>query len=183
MLGAIASLAHSHGIPLLIDEAHGPHFAFHPDLPTPALALGADLVVQSTHKVLGALSQAAMLHTQGSRIDPSRLPAALQLSQSTSPNALLLASLDAARHQMAIEGKALLSNTLDLAQQMRRELAAIPGLSIVDKTAVSAFPSVGDLDLTRLTVDVSGLGITGLEADDILTTSWGSLSSCRSCDT
>lgn len=167
-VGAIAALAHHHHIPLLIDEAHGPHFAFHPDLPTPALALGADLVVQSTHKVLGALSQAAMLHTRGDRIDPSRLQAALQLTQSTSPNALLLASLDAARQQMATEGKALLSHTLALAQHMRRELAAIPGLTVIDPPAVTAFSSVGDLDLTRLTVDVSGLGITGLEADDIL---------------
>lgn len=167
-VGAIAALAHSYNIPLFIDEAHGPHFAFHPDLPTSALALGADLVVQSTHKVLGALSQAAMLHTRGNRIDRSRLQAALQLTQSTSPNALLLASLDAARHQMAIAGKALLSDTLDLAQQMRGELATISGLRVIGKSAVSAFSSVSDLDLTRLTVDVSGLGLTGLEADEIL---------------
>ncbi|MBE9159944.1 aminotransferase class I/II-fold pyridoxal phosphate-dependent enzyme [Nodosilinea sp. LEGE 06152] len=167
-VGAIAALAHHHGIPLLIDEAHGPHFAFHPDLPTPALALGADLVVQSTHKVLGALSQAAMLHTKGNRIDSLRLQAALQLTQSTSPNALLLASLDAARHQVVSEGKALLSGTLALAQHMRRELGQILGLTVIDQPAVSAFSSVGDLDLTRLTVDVSGLGITGLEADEIL---------------
>lgn len=167
-VGAIAALAHHHGIPLLIDEAHGPHFAFHPDLPTPALGLGADLVVQSTHKVLGALSQAAMLHTRGNRIDRARLQAALQLTQSTSPNSLLLASLDAARHQMATEGKALLADTLALAQQMRTELATIPGLRVIDKPAVTAFSSVSDLDLTRLTVDVSGLGLTGLEADEIL---------------
>ncbi|MBD1919057.1 MULTISPECIES: aminotransferase class I/II-fold pyridoxal phosphate-dependent enzyme [Cyanophyceae] len=167
-VGAIASLAHHHGIPLIIDEAHGPHFAFHPDLPTPALALGADLVVQSTHKVLGALSQAAMLHTRGDRIDRSRLQAALQLTQSTSPNSLLLASLDAARHQMAIEGKELLANTLALVQQMRTELAKISGLGVIDKPTVTAFSSVSDLDLTRLTVDVSGLGLTGLEADEIL---------------
>lgn len=167
-VGAIAALAHHHGIPLLIDEAHGPHFAFHPDLPTPALALGADLVVQSTHKVLGALSQAAMLHTQGSRIDRDRLQAALQLTQSTSPNSLLLASLDAARHQMAIEGKALLSDTLALAQQTQAELATIPGLRVIDKPTATAFSSVSDVDLTRLTVDVSGLGLTGLEADKIL---------------
>ncbi|MBD2110738.1 MULTISPECIES: aminotransferase class I/II-fold pyridoxal phosphate-dependent enzyme [Cyanophyceae] len=167
-VGAIAALAHLHGIPLLIDEAHGPHFAFHPDLPIPALELGADLVVQSTHKVLGALSQAAMLHTRGDRVDRDRLQAALQLTQSTSPNSLLLASLDAARHQVAIEGKALLSDTLALAQHMRRELATVPGLRVVDKPAVTAFSSASDLDLTRLTVDVSGLGLTGLEADEIL---------------
>ncbi|MBE9139682.1 aminotransferase class I/II-fold pyridoxal phosphate-dependent enzyme [Nodosilinea sp. LEGE 07088] len=167
-LGAIAALVHAHGIPLLVDEAHGPHFAFHPDLPTPALALGADLVVQSTHKVLGALSQAAMLHTSGSRIDPDRLQAALQLTQSTSPNSLLLASLDAARQQMAIAGKALLTDTLALAQHLRSALATIPNLRVIDQPAAKACPSVSDLDLTRLTVDVSHLGLTGLAADEIL---------------
>ncbi|MGB3138486.1 MAG: aminotransferase class I/II-fold pyridoxal phosphate-dependent enzyme, partial [Nodosilinea sp.] len=165
--GAIAALAHDHNIPLLIDEAHGPHFAFHPDLPAPSLARGADLVVQSTHKVLGALSQAAMLHTRGNRIDQSRLQAALQLTQSTSPSALLLASLDAARHQMATEGKERLAEAIVLAQRLRTELA-IPGLRVIDRAAAVAHPSVSDADVTRLTVDVGGLGLTGLEADEIL---------------
>ncbi len=167
-VGAIAALAHSHGIPLVVDEAHGPHFAFHPDLPTPALALGADLVVQSTHKVLGALSQAAMLHVRGTRIDLPRLQGALQLTQSTSPSALLLASLDAARHQMAIEGIEQLSPAIALSLHLRRELATIPGLEVIEKSAIAAFSSVSDLDVTRLTVDVSGLGLTGLEADEML---------------
>ncbi|WP_052049514.1 aminotransferase class I/II-fold pyridoxal phosphate-dependent enzyme [Leptolyngbya sp. KIOST-1] len=167
-IGAIAALTQAHGIPLLVDEAHGPHFAFHPDLPTPALALGADLVVQSTHKVLGALSQAAMLHTRGHRVDRDRLQVALQLTQSTSPNSLLLASLDAARHQMATEGKTLLTETLALADQLRLDLAAISGLRVIDKSAVMACSSVSDLDLTRLTVEVSGLGMTGLAADELL---------------
>jgi arginine decarboxylase len=103
-IAAIAHLAHAHHLPLLVDEAHGAHFGFHPHLPSTALGQGADLVVQSTHKLLGALTQASMLHTQGHRINRSRLQAALQLTQSTSPSYLLLASLDAARHQMATGG-------------------------------------------------------------------------------
>lgn len=165
---AIAALTQAHGIPLLVDEAHGPHFAFHPELPTPALAQGADLVVQSTHKVLGALTQASMLHTRGDRIDHARLRAALQLTQSTSPSYLLLASLDAARHQMATGGQALLGQTLALAQGMRSTLATIPGLQVMDQGLLQGYPSVADFDLTRLTVDLSGLGLSGLEADDIL---------------
>ncbi len=167
-VGAIAALAHHHGIPLVVDEAHGPHFAFHPDLPTPALALGADLVVQSTHKVLGALSQAAMLHVRGARIDLPRLQGALQLTQSSSPSALLLASLDAARHQMATEGIERLEPAIALSLHLRSELASISGLGVIEKSAIAAFSSVSDLDVTRLTVDVSGLGLTGLEADEIL---------------
>ncbi len=104
-IAAIAHIAHQHNIPLLVDEAHGPHFTFHPDLPISALAAGADLTVQSTHKVLSALTQAAMLHTQGMRVDNDRLSKALQLVQSTSPSYLLLASLDVARYQMATQGK------------------------------------------------------------------------------
>lgn len=172
-VGAIAELAHAHGIPLLVDEAHGPHFAFHPALPRAALAQGADLVVQSTHKVLSALSQASMLHVQGPRIDRDRLQAALQLTQSTSPSYLLLASLDAARHQMATQGKALLSQTVDLALGLRQQLAAIPGLRVIDPAHIAAQPSLQALDLTRITVDVSGLGMTGLEADEILHDTYG----------
>jgi len=172
-LEAIAAIAHAHGIPLLVDEAHGPHVAFHPALPTPALRQGADLVVQSTHKVLAALSQASMLHVQGNRINRDRLHAALQLTQSTSPNSLLLASLDAARHQMATEGEALLSDTLALAQTLRERLDALPGLRVISPQDVSPYASVRDLDTTRITVDVADLGITGLEADEILNDTLG----------
>ncbi|MGF1570790.1 MAG: aminotransferase class I/II-fold pyridoxal phosphate-dependent enzyme [Nodosilinea sp.] len=167
-LKTIANLAHDHGIPLLVDEAHGPHFAFHPALPSPALTQGADLVVQSTHKVLGALTQASMLHVGSDRIDRDRLQAALQLTQSTSPSYLLLASLDAARHQMATAGAELLDATLALAGEIRSKLGAIPGLRVINPADVLPFASVAALDLTRLTVDVSGLGISGLVADEIL---------------
>ncbi len=159
---AIADLAHQHQIPLLVDEAHGAHFAFHPDLPPSALAAGADLVVQSTHKVLSALTQAAMLHVQGQRIERSRLSQSLRLLQSSSPSYLLLASLDATRQQMATEGKTLLSQTLQLANQARAALQQIPGLSVLASTAKTM------IDPTRLTLNVTGLGLTGFAADEIL---------------
>ena len=79
----IAAITHRYDIPLLVDEAHGAHFAFHPDLPISALQAGADLTVQSTHKVLGAMTQASMLHVQGDRINHQRLNQALQLVEST----------------------------------------------------------------------------------------------------
>lgn len=89
---AIAQITQQYNIPLLVDEAHGAHFTFHPQLPTPALAAGADLTVQSIHKTLGAMTQASMLHIQGNRIDSERISKALQLVQSTSPSYVLLAS-------------------------------------------------------------------------------------------
>ncbi|MEA5502465.1 aminotransferase class I/II-fold pyridoxal phosphate-dependent enzyme [Halotia wernerae UHCC 0503] len=163
-LRAIAQVTHQYNIPLLVDEAHGAHFAFHPKLPTPALAVGADLTVQSIHKVLGAMTQASMLHVQGHKIDVDRVNKALQLVQSTSPSYVLLASLDAARQQMALSGTALMSRTLQLADTASRKISQIPRLSVLE------MPSSGfvALDRTRLTVSVSGLGLTGFEAEEIL---------------
>ncbi|HLO87756.1 MAG TPA: aminotransferase class I/II-fold pyridoxal phosphate-dependent enzyme [Nostocaceae cyanobacterium] len=171
-LEAIAHLTHQYHIPLLVDEAHGAHFHFHPDLPTSALAAGADLTVQSIHKTLGAMTQASMLHIQGTKIDIARLNQALQLVQSTSPSFILLASLDAARQQMAIHGKTLLSQTLNLAQQARKEISQIPQLSL---PLVIAKPSPGlkDLDQTRLTVNVAELGLNGFAAEEILDQEFG----------
>lgn len=158
---AIADLAHAAGIPLLVDEAHGAHFAFHPDLPISALSAGADLTVQSTHKTLSALTQASMLHVQGERIDRDRIARSLQLVQSTSPNYLLLASLDAARAQMAIEGKELMARTLELSDHARSRIAELPNLKVFQ-------PKDWALDKTRLTVTVTKLGIDGFTADEIL---------------
>ncbi len=163
-INAIAELVHQYNIPLLVDEAHGSHFAFHRDLPPSALSAGADLTVQSTHKILGAMTQASMLHLQGKRVERERLSKALQLVQSTSPSYLLLASLDAARQQIALHGEELMSQTLQLANDARKKISQIPGLSVLD--AVKS-PGLFALDRTRLTVRVSELGLSGFEADEI----------------
>ncbi|MGV0108275.1 aminotransferase class I/II-fold pyridoxal phosphate-dependent enzyme [Nostoc sp. DSM 114160] len=167
-LSAIANITHQYNVPLLVDEAHGAHFAFHPQLPTPALAAGADLTVQSIHKVLGAMTQASMLHIQGDRINGDRISKALQLVQSTSPSYLLLASLDAARQQMVLHGKMLMSRTLQLADEARTRISQIPGLSVLEMPRLGEPLGFIALDKTRLTVTVSALGLTGFEAEEIL---------------
>ena len=164
-LPEIVNLAHQYNLPVIVDEAHGGHFSFHPLLPLSALQAGADVVIQSTHKVLGAMTQASMLHLQGNLVQGNRISQALQMVQSSSPNYLLLASLDGARQQMAIEGKALLDKTLKLAMIAREQLASLDYLSIFNLNQAS--PSFVDLDETRLTVNVSKLGISGYEADNI----------------
>ncbi|MEM6519811.1 MAG: aminotransferase class I/II-fold pyridoxal phosphate-dependent enzyme [Cyanobacteria bacterium P01_C01_bin.70] len=167
-LAAIAQCAHQHNAVLLVDEAHGPHLAFHLALPSGAIAAGADIAVQSTHKVLGALTQASMLHVQGTRIDRDRLSQALQLTQSTSPNYLLLASLDAARHQMATAGKALMARTMAIAQHIREHLRPLAALTVLNAGHLPAQAPDFQLDPTRLVVDVAALGMTGLAADEFL---------------
>jgi arginine decarboxylase len=165
-LAAIAEIVHSYDLPLLVDEAHGAHFGFHPDLPPAALAAGADLTVQSTHKLLGALTQSAMLHVNSDRIDPHRVSRALRSIQSTSPSYLLLAALDAARHQMALHGRELMAETIALARIARAEIANIDGLSVLELPQPT--PGFNYLDPTRLTVTVTELNLTGFTADEIL---------------
>lgn len=169
-VGAIAQRVHQAGCALLVDEAHGAHFAFHPDLPRPALAAGADLVVQSTHKTLGALTQGAMVHTQGHRVCGDRLSQALQIVQSTSPSYLLLASLDAARQQMATQGQSLMAHALQLAAWGRSRITQIPGITVFNPPVS---PGVAALDPTRLTLSASGLGLDGFTADTLLHEQWG----------
>jgi arginine decarboxylase len=170
-LAAIADIVHSYHIPLLVDEAHGAHFGFHPDLPPAALTAGADLTVQSTHKLLGSLTQSAMLHVNSSRIDRAKVSRSLRLLQTTSPSYLLLASLDATRQQMALDGEKLMTKTIELANIARAKITKIDGLAVVELATPT--PGCKHLDPTRLTVTVTGLNLTGFAADEILTQQLG----------
>lgn len=170
-LQEIAHLISQYNIPLLVDEAHGAHFNFHSDLPPSALECGADLTVQSTHKTLGAMTQASMLHIQGNKIDANSINKTLQFLQSSSPSYLLLASLDSARQQMALNGQQLLDKTLNLAYQAREIIDNIDNLSVFSLDKLKSNSS--QLDLTRLTVNVRELGLTGYEADEILDSQLG----------
>ena len=168
-LAGIARVAHEHGVPVHVDEAWGPQFHFHPALPPSAMASGVDTAVMSTHKVLGSFTQAAVLHQQGRLIDGDRLRTTVGMVQTTSPSVSILASIDATRRQMALQGESLLERTISLAVQARERLQAIPGVSVLDG------PGLGleSIDLTKLVVDVNGLGITGYEAEHRLRHSYG----------
>lgn len=171
-LRAIAAAVHARGIPLLVDEAHGPHFRFHEALPEPALDAGADACAQGMHKILGGMTQASLLHVRGNRVDPARLKAALQVIHTTSASYLLLASLDAARMQMALEGRTLLDRALALAGAIREAVNAIPGLYAFGPEVLGR-PGASGLDPTKVTITVRGLGLTGQQVEMILRYRYG----------
>src|SRR5207248_7470838 len=103
-----ARVAHDAGAALVVDNAWGAHFGFHPRLPESPLRLGADAVLASTHKIVGSLTQSAMLHVaRDALIDVEEVARWVRLVRSTSTNSLLLASLDSARRQLAAHGEAL----------------------------------------------------------------------------
>jgi arginine/lysine/ornithine decarboxylase len=166
-LASIVEIVHEAGKPLLVDEAWGPHFHFHPALPLSATAAGSDLTINSTHKMLSAFSQCAMLHQIGDRVRLDRLKAVLKMFLSTSPYLPMVASMDVARRQMAIDGPALLSRTIELAQETRRRLNRIDGLYCFGEE-LEGRNGVFDIDPTKITVTVKGLGYTGYEASELL---------------
>ncbi len=166
-LRAFAELTHSRDMLLLADEAHGAHLRFSDELPVSAIEAGADLAAQSTHKLLGSMTQTSVLLGRKGRVDFGRVQAVAGLLQSTSPNNLLLASLDIARLQMAEEGSSRLARAVSLAEQLRQEIRRIPGLDCLGKENLGR-PGFAGLDVTKITVSVAGLGLTGMEAEEIL---------------
>jgi len=159
----LTEAAHAHRVPLIVDEAWGAHMAFHEDLPEHALAAGADLVISSTHKIVGSLTQSAMLHLgKDSRIDADIVDRCVTLTESTSPNSLLFASLDAARRQAATRGHELIGETLSALAVARSQIRDIPGLDVLDERFVGR-PGVYAYDPMRLAVDVRGLATDGYE--------------------
>jgi arginine decarboxylase len=163
----IVDLVHEYGIPVIVDEAHGPHLHFSEDLPISALAAGADICAQSTHKILGAMTQCSMVHAREGRINVRRLKAMLQLVQTTSPNYLLMASLDATRSQMALEGRELIARTIAIAQDIRTRINQIPGLYCFGEEKIGQ-PGVHSMDPTKVTVTVKGIGLSGSEVEYLL---------------
>lgn len=157
-VAGLAEVAHSRGVPLVVDEAWGAHLHFHPDLPTAALESGADLVTSSTHKIVGSLTQAAMLHVgRGGRIDDAVVDRCVSLVETTSPSGLLSGSLDAARRQVSVHGEELLGETLAALTTIRERIREIPGLDVLDERMVGR-PGVAGWDPLRLGIDVRDTG-------------------------
>ncbi|MBV9839722.1 MAG: amino acid decarboxylase [Solirubrobacterales bacterium] len=158
-----AQAAHAAGAALIVDNAWGSHFGFHPALPPSPLREGADAVLASTHKIVGSLTQSAMLHVaRDGIVDPDAVARAVRVVRSTSPSSLLLASLDSARRQLAVHGEALLERTLAASARARAAIEAVPGCTVVGEKMVGR-PGVAGWDPLRIVVDVRGTGCTGYE--------------------
>ena len=166
-LKSIADIVHSYDIPLIVDEAHGPHLKFNDKLPMSAMAAGADLCTQSTHKIIGAMTQGSLLHVRNRYVDVERVQQIMNLLQTTSPSYILMASLDTSRRQIALGGRKLLDYTLDLANYVRAEINKIPGFYCFGEE-LGGRPGVYAIDPTKITITCRDLGITGFDLDMIL---------------
>ena len=166
-LRAIADLAHTAGVPFVTDQAWGPHLRFCPELPVDGMTAGADAAVVSTHKLISGITQSSVLMARGERVNLARLDGMVHLTQSTSPQVLIYASIDAARQQMATRGAELWRGAIELAQWARDELAAITGIRCLGAEILER-DGVAEFDPTRLTVSACDLGLSGYQLETVL---------------
>ncbi|MCR8846671.1 aminotransferase class I/II-fold pyridoxal phosphate-dependent enzyme [Paenibacillus sp. SC116] len=165
---AMAEAVHRHGVPLFIDEAHGAHYGLHPDLPQSALQAGADLVVQSTHKMLLGMTMSAMLHIQGPRINRDRLQRMLAMVQSSSPSYPLMASLDMSRHWVQTQGDDAFTMGLAAVSTVRKLLHALKSFDVLDMSRDSSIAYESQDPFKLVIRDVTGQ-MTGYELLNQLT--------------
>lgn len=168
-LQPLAELCHAYGVPLLVDEAHGAHFGQHPALPESALAAGADGVVQSTHKMLTALTMGAMLHVQGGLLDRALLRQRLAMLQSSSPSYPIMASLDLSRSLLGTHGPAFFEGGLAAAAHLRRSLAKLPRFGVVAPPGASGGAAAYTIqDPLKLVIYDVSAALTGYELQERL---------------
>lgn len=167
-LKAIVDLCHGRGVPVLVDEAHGVHIHFHERLPLSAMQAGAAAAATSVHKLGGSMTQTSVLNLREGLINPERIRSVFGLLTTTSTSYLLLASLDVARKQLATMGRLKLDRLLDLAAYARQRINEIPGLHCFGPERIGLHSACFDYDPTKLTITVTGLGLTGIEVERML---------------
>ncbi|MCR4861594.1 MAG: aminotransferase class I/II-fold pyridoxal phosphate-dependent enzyme [Ruminococcus sp.] len=165
-LRRITELAHSHGMLVLADEAHGTHFYFGDGFPVPAMAAGADISSASMHKSGGSLTQSSFL-LMGKDINADYMRQIVNLTQTTSASYLLLSSLDISRKRLALSGREIFAKTVEMAQYAREEINSIGGYYAFSSELING-DSIYDFDVSKLSVHTLPIGLAGIEVYDLL---------------
>lgn len=160
-ISGIAAVVHEKGIPLIVDEAHGAHLGLSDEVHENSCRQGADLVVQSVHKTLPALTQTALLHVCGNLIDRERLKRFLHIYQSSSPSYLLMASIDSALHYIEQNGKEAFAVFRRRYERMMTELSQCRMLRFLPADRERQ-------DVGKLLISVKNTSMTGKQLYDIL---------------
>ena len=165
-LRSIVKLAHAHNMLCLVDEAHGTHFYFGPNMPVNAMAAGADMASVSMHKSGGSLTQSSLLLT-GPNVNWEYVSQIINLTQTTSASYLLLSSLDISRRNLYMRGESSFSKVAEMAEYAREEINTIGGFYAYGRELING-SSIFDFDVTKLSVYTRDIGLAGIEVYDLL---------------
>ncbi|WP_409341169.1 aminotransferase class I/II-fold pyridoxal phosphate-dependent enzyme [Paenibacillus sp. MBLB4367] len=166
-LKEIVELVHSYNIPVLVDEAHGVLIHFHEELPVSAMEAGADMAATSVHKLGGSMTQSSVLNVKGDRINLKRVQTIMSMLTTTSTSYPLLASLDTARRNLALNGHEMADKAIRLAQYARSQINEIPGLACFGEDILGT-EATYSFDPTKVCVHVRHLGLTGYDVENWL---------------
>lgn len=165
-VASIAKLCHEHGIILIVDEAHGAHFAFSDRLPLAAEHSGADIVIQSMHKTLPALTQTSLLHVCSNRVDCSRLESMFKLTITSSPSYIFMGSIMAAVHFMQIEGRKKIDDILDRVALNNTKYDKLTSC-LINKKLIQNIGAY-DFDESRPILSLFDYGVDGSQLEELL---------------
>lgn len=133
----IASYLHEKGIPLIVDEAHGAHFKFSEEFPESAVKAGADIVINSIHKTLPALTQTALLHISGNYVDYDKVERFWNIYQTTSPSYILMASIDRCMRIIEEQGNYIFKDYISKLKNLRENIAKLNNIRLMDSDDIS----------------------------------------------
>ena len=163
---SIVKLAHEHKMMVLVDEAHGTHLYFQPDLPVSAMDAGADMAAISMHKSGGSLTQSSILLTNKG-VNADYVRQIINLTQTTSGSYLLLSSLDISRRNLALRGEESFAKVAQMSEYARQEINSIGGYYAYGRDLVNG-TSIYDYDVTKLSIYTLDIGLAGIEVYDLL---------------
>ena len=165
-LKAITDYAHSKGMMVLVDEAHGTHFYFNDRLPATAMSVGADMASVSMHKSGGSLTQSSFLLI-GENVSQGYVRQVINLTQTTSGSYLLMSSLDLSRKNLALNGGEIFDKVIGLVEYAREEINQIGDYYAYSREIVNG-DTIYDFDITKLSINTLETGLAGIEVYDIL---------------
>jgi arginine/lysine/ornithine decarboxylase len=150
-IAKIAEVVHKRGIPLIVDEAHGAHFGFHPAFPVNATRLGADIVIQSLHKTLPVPGQCSVLHVKGALIDAKKIKDCVNILQTSSPSYFFMAEIERCVELLQTRGLPLFVEYNARLARFREAAAGLKNIRLLTDT------EPGKLTF-RMTGGISGVG-------------------------
>ena len=164
----IADICHTYQKPLIVDEAHGAHFGFHPYFPKNSIGKGADIVIHSLHKTLPAFTQTGLIHLNGSLVDHAVLERYLGIYQTSSPSYLLMAGVDQCIRMLEESGDRLFGEFVENLEQIRRKAGELQMGGLAGKEELAGEKDVADLDLSKLILYIKNGSMSGNELSEQL---------------
>lgn len=155
----IAERVHAHGASLIVDEAHGAHFGFHPYFPENANVNGADIVIHSVHKTLPSLTQTALIHMNGAYVNREKVRMYLRMLQSSSPSYVLMASIDECMELLEEKGADIFSKYVDNLQKMREALGKLTHMKLVETECY---------DCSKCVISIKNTNISSRDLEKVL---------------